>query len=211
MRRHILEGMKLAMAALAATILLAGYSHAQVLRAPSTPDSERILQNLHTEEIRSLKGLPTMAVVGEVVAVDQPDKVVLDAVSSAGLSVQEIEKVAVDALSRLKIPIVPKQKWDRNIAFLKVKVEFGAGTNAKGPYIGLVKVSLAQPIALQRQLTGNKLADTNWDLGVFDAKNFLLAETWHTQRPFNVKDIPSIVQAIRPLMQDFVIDYAAAR
>src|SRR5947209_81060 len=109
MRRRILEGMKLAMAALAATILLALYSHAQVLRAPSTPDSERILTNLHTEEVRSLKGLPPIAVVGEIVAVDQSDKTVLDAVNGAGLSVQEIEKVAVDELNRLKIPILPKQ------------------------------------------------------------------------------------------------------
>ena len=127
----------------------------------------RMLKNLHTEETKSLKGLTTMAVVGEIVAVDLSENAMLDAVNSDGLSVQEIEKVAVDELNRLKIPILPKQKWDRNNAFLKVKVEFGAGTTAKGPYIGLVKVSLAQPIALQRQLTGKLVADTNWDLGAF--------------------------------------------
>ena len=89
---------------------------------------------------------------------------------------------------------------------------FAGGYARSRPFVGLVKIAVAQPVARIRDLRGTQVGTTSiYHMADFDAKNVMYAETWHTPRPLNVKDIQGIVGVADNLMRDFENDCLKAK
>lgn len=202
MKRHLII---VAVIAFTVTMALAVGSPQQPQKVLTDPEFTVTLQNLHPQEVKSLKGIKGIAVV-----IDRLDSNLV----AAGLRGEDVRNSAEALLRGVKVQILNLEQWKKEpgYPFLKVKIETDSETIKNKPYTGLVKAALTQYVALHRQLSQSlqiSTGDTTWRT-VVDTKDMIFAETWHTQRTFKVNDIKGIQDAAIALVAEFVHEYEQA-
>ena len=212
----------LATVAFAAAAPVPVHGQAQLSKVAPTAAAQRVLITLNPNEVASLRGLraDSIAVIGEAVSDSLVEKSVADSAAIAvGLTSAQVESLTVAALrgSDLRVKVLPTQQRLWYGPFLKVKVEFGPGTAAKGPYVGFVKVALTQMVARVRDIpfvksVGRTASGSDlWQLGQLDVAKLMFAETWHSQAVFNTSSKPIIAQTVKQVVaQWYLSDYRRA-